>query len=69
MKTWAQQAVADLEAADWSLTAIAAATGMHVASICDLKKGRTSEPRGIDRAIRLRDLWATKAKPPQNKAA
>lgn len=63
MKTWAQTAVRDLERRGWSLTAIAAETGLSLGSVSDLKQLRTKEPAGLERAMKLRDLHASGAKP------
>jgi len=54
MKTWAQR-IEDLEAADWSLTAIANAILLSPQSLSDIKQGRSKEPRGMA-AVRLWEL-------------
>jgi len=65
-KTWAQQAVHALESRGWSLTAIAAATGLSLGSVSDLKQLRTKEPAGFQRAMKLRELHTSGALPPQS---
>jgi hypothetical protein len=54
MKTWAQR-IEDLEAANWSLTAIANAIELSPQSLSDIKQGRSKEPRGMA-AVRLWEL-------------
>lgn len=67
MKTWAQQAVQELEARGWSLTEIALATGLSLGSVSDLKQLRTKEPAGLSRALALRNIWESGALPPNQK--
>jgi len=69
MKTWAQQAVHELEARGWSLTAIAEATGLSLGSVSDLKQLRTKEPAGFARATKLRELYESGALPQQSTKA
>ncbi len=63
--TWAQM-IADLEAADWSLTGIGDKVGLSPQSISDIKQGRTVEPRGMAavelHALHRREMAAQKRK-------
>lgn len=51
------QVVRDIEAQGWSLTQIGDAIGLSVASVSDIKQGRTKEPRGMA-AVELHKLHA-----------
>jgi hypothetical protein len=52
--TWAQR-IADLEAKEWTLRAIADAIGMKLNALGEIKAGRTIEPRGMP-AVKLYEL-------------
>lgn len=66
-RTWAQQAVVDLESWGWTLTGIAEATGISLGSVSDLKQLRTKEPTGMG-AVKLSKLHDAK-QGPEPKAA
>ncbi len=51
MNPWSEK-IAALEAAGWSLTALARAVGLSPQALSDIKQGRTVEPRGMA-AVRL----------------
>jgi len=61
-KTWAQQAVVDLESWGWTLTGIAEETGISISSVSDLKQLRTKEPTGLG-AVKLHQLHENKQRP------
>jgi transcriptional regulator with XRE-family HTH domain len=56
-----QSKVTDLEAINWSLTDIAAAIGLSISAVSDIKQGRTKEPRG-HAAVSLQLLHAKQMK-------
>ena len=61
-KTWADR-IKELEAKDWSLTAIGEAIGLSPQGVSDIKQGRTKAPTGMA-AVLLHNLHSTGAKPP-----
>lgn len=66
-KTWADR-IKELEARDWSLTAIGRAIGLSPQSVSEIKQGRTKEPGGMA-AVKLHHLHSTGALPPVNDKA
>lgn len=50
-QAWSSR-IKKLERSGWTLTAIGSAVGLTVASVYDLKTGRTDEPKGYA-AVRL----------------
>lgn len=60
--TWSEKVIA-LEAAGWSLTGLAAAVGLSVQALSDVKQGRTKAPGGMA-AVKLHHLHSTNALPP-----
>ena len=65
--TWSEKVIA-LEAAGWTLTALAVACGRSVSWVSDIKQGRTLEPGGMA-AVRLHNLHSTGERPPSADAA
>lgn len=65
--TWSEKVIA-LEAAGWTLTALAGACGKSVSWVSDIKQGRTKEPGGMA-AVRLHNLFSTGAQPPDRAPA
>ena len=60
--SWADR-IKDLEALNWSLTAIGLAIGLSPQSVSDIKRGRTKAPAGMA-AVRLHELHAQALTPP-----
>lgn len=60
-KTWSDK-IRALEKAGWSQAALSEAIGITPQSISDIKNGRTKAPTGMA-AVRLHDLYSTRARP------
>ena len=59
--TWREK-ISALEAADWSLTAIANAIGSSPSAVSELKQGRSKNPR-YQQAVLLDALYRRECKP------
>ena len=62
METWSHMVNA-AQSRGWSLKALAVELGMAYSTLCDLRRGETTQPRG-NAAVKLIRLHESKALPP-----
>lgn len=65
--TW-KELIARLEARGWTASELARRIEKSPAAICDIKKDRTVEPKGMA-AVILYQLYVTNALPPRSERA